>query len=126
MVLVCSLTDPLILRWCVNRSISIDLAQAHISLGLIVVLKGETTLPWWAYIIALLLGAVIGEPLAGYGSDLLVSWRTKRAGGERLPEYRLPLAYPGFVLAFVGLISRCYDLRIMYIGELMFSSCEIG
>ncbi|GJE91208.1 oligopeptide transporter [Phanerochaete sordida] len=27
--------------------------------GLIVVLKGETTLPWWSYIIALLLGSVI-------------------------------------------------------------------
>ena len=27
--------------------------------GLIVVFKGETTLPWWAYIIALLLGGFI-------------------------------------------------------------------
>ena len=27
--------------------------------GLVVVLKGETTLPWWSYIIGLLLGAFI-------------------------------------------------------------------
>ena len=29
------------------------------SVGLIVVLKGETTLPWWAYIVALLLGGAL-------------------------------------------------------------------
>ena len=28
-------------------------------LGLIVIFKGETTLPWWAYIIALLLGGFV-------------------------------------------------------------------
>ena len=56
--------------------------------------------------IALLIGAIIGEPLAGYGSDLLVAWRTRRADGERKPEYRLPLAYPGFVLAIVGLLGK--------------------
>lgn len=28
-------------------------------LGLIVVLKGETTLPWWGFIVALVLGAVV-------------------------------------------------------------------
>ena len=28
-------------------------------LGLVVVIKGETTLPWWAFIIALILGAIV-------------------------------------------------------------------
>ncbi|THH29771.1 hypothetical protein EUX98_g4423 [Antrodiella citrinella] len=54
--------------------------------------------------IALTVGAVIGELLAGRGSDMLVNWRTKRAGGKRLPEYRLLLAYPGFIFSFIGLI----------------------
>lgn len=56
--------------------------------------------------IALLIGAVLGEQLAGLGSDLLVNWRTELAGGLRVPEYRLPLAYPGFVLSIVGIISK--------------------
>ncbi|KAJ7754339.1 MFS general substrate transporter [Mycena maculata] len=54
--------------------------------------------------VALLIGGVLGEQLAGYGSDRLVSWRTKRAGGERVPEFRLALAPPGFLLAIIGLI----------------------
>ncbi|PSR71886.1 hypothetical protein PHLCEN_2v12230 [Hermanssonia centrifuga] len=54
--------------------------------------------------ISLIIGAVLGEQLAGLGSDLLANTRTKRAGGIRLPEYRLPLVYPGFVLAIIGVI----------------------
>ena len=38
------------LRWSV---------RVYVRLGLIVVLKGETTLPWWSYIIALILGAFV-------------------------------------------------------------------
>ena len=38
------------LRWTV---------RVYVRLGLIVVLKGETTLPWWSYIIALILGAFV-------------------------------------------------------------------
>lgn len=44
-------------------------------------------------------GAVLGELVAGKGSDLYVAWRTKRANGERQPEMRLPFALPGFILA---------------------------
>ncbi|KAJ7439457.1 MFS multidrug transporter [Mycena latifolia] len=54
--------------------------------------------------IALLIGGVLGEQLAGYGSDRLVNWRTKRAGGRRIPEFRLALAPPRFLLAIIGLI----------------------
>lgn len=61
--------------------------------------------PFSLQFIALLIGALIGEPLAGYGGDKLVEWRTKRAGGERIPEYRLPLAYLGFLLSVVGMIG---------------------
>ncbi|KAJ7661697.1 major facilitator superfamily domain-containing protein [Mycena rosella] len=54
--------------------------------------------------ISLLVGAVLGEQIAGYGSDVLVNWRTKRAGGRRVPEFRLILATPGFLLAIIGVI----------------------
>jgi len=37
------------------------------SSGLIVTIKGQTTLPWWSYIIALILGAFI---TVGYQIDL--------------------------------------------------------
>ncbi|KAL4245865.1 hypothetical protein ABKN59_008794 [Abortiporus biennis] len=66
---------------------------------------------------ALLIGAVLGEQLAGYGSDLLVNIRTRKAGGERLPEYRLPFAYPGFILAIVGLIVWGVQLQNAVPGE---------
>ena len=56
--------------------------------------------------IALFIGAVLGEQLAGLGSDMLVNYRTKRAGGVRRPDYRLPLAYPGVVLCMVGMIGE--------------------
>ncbi|KAI5476700.1 hypothetical protein MNV49_007358 [Pseudohyphozyma bogoriensis] len=54
--------------------------------------------------IAPLLGGVLGEPIAGWGSDKFVLWRTRQANGEREPEMRLPFALPGSTLAAVGLI----------------------
>jgi hypothetical protein len=66
--------------------------------------------------ISLVVGAVLGEQLAGWGSDRLVLWRARRAaaargaGGAadveaaREPEMRLAASYPGFVLATVGLV----------------------
>lgn len=56
--------------------------------------------------ISLLIGGVLGEQIAGYGSDVLVNWRTKRAGGRRIPEFRLALATPGFLLSIVGVIGQ--------------------
>jgi hypothetical protein len=55
--------------------------------------------------IAPLIGAILGELFAGIGSDYLVNWRTKRTG-VRVPEYRLSLVYPGFLLSIVGLIGE--------------------
>ncbi|KAF8208584.1 MFS multidrug transporter [Mycena galopus ATCC 62051] len=55
--------------------------------------------------ISLLIGGVLGEQLAGYGSDLISNWRTKRAGGRRVPEFRLTLAFPGFLIAIVGVVG---------------------
>ncbi|KAJ7093782.1 MFS general substrate transporter [Mycena epipterygia] len=55
-------------------------------------------------LIAILIGGVLGEQLAGRGSDLLVNWRTKRNGGRRVPEFRLVLATPGFLLCILGLM----------------------
>jgi len=54
--------------------------------------------------IAQLIGALLGELLAGVGSDYFVNWRTRRTG-ERVPEYRLAMVYPGgFLLSIVGLV----------------------
>lgn len=39
--------------------------------------------------VAYTLGALLGEPIAGWGSDKLVAWRTRRANGNREPEFRL-------------------------------------
>lgn len=36
------------------------------TLGLIVVFKGQTTLPWWSYIVALILGAFITVQILKY------------------------------------------------------------
>ncbi|GAA5821619.1 hypothetical protein JCM3770_005701 [Rhodotorula araucariae] len=49
-------------------------------------------------------GAVLGEIVAGKGSDMWMVWRTKRAGGNREPEMRLPFGLPGFILALVGIL----------------------
>ncbi|GJN90621.1 hypothetical protein Rhopal_003633-T1 [Rhodotorula paludigena] len=49
-------------------------------------------------------GAVLGEIVAGRGSDLWMAWRTKRANGNREPEMRLPFGLPGFILALVGIL----------------------
>jgi uncharacterized membrane protein YdcZ (DUF606 family) len=41
-------------------SICIFTDRIHgLALGLIVVFKGQTTLPWWSYIVALILGAFV-------------------------------------------------------------------
>jgi len=55
--------------------------------------------------IAYLLGALLGEPIAGYGSDKFMQWRTKRANGNREPEFRLPVALPGFFLILIGIVE---------------------
>ncbi|GAA5857965.1 hypothetical protein JCM1840_000986 [Sporobolomyces johnsonii] len=49
-------------------------------------------------------GAALGELIAGRGSDMFIAWRTRRAGGNREPEMRLPLALPGYLLCAVGII----------------------
>ncbi|KAJ7118802.1 MFS multidrug transporter [Mycena epipterygia] len=67
--------------------------------------------------IALLIGGVLGEQVAGYGSDVLVNWRTKRAGGRRVPEFRLALATPGFLLSIVGVIVWGVQLQNGTVGK---------
>ncbi|GJJ11749.1 hypothetical protein Clacol_005987 [Clathrus columnatus] len=44
-------------------------------------------------IIAQFIGAILGETLAGRGSDAFMNWRTRKTG-NRVPEYRLFLVYP--------------------------------
>lgn len=55
-------------------------------------------------VIAQLVGAIIGEILVGRGSDVFMNWRAKKTG-NRVPEHRLLLIYPGFVCSVVGLIG---------------------
>mgnify|MGYP001604740030 CR=1 FL=1 len=59
--------------------------------------------------IAALIGSILGEPIAGYGSDKYIAWRTKQAKGQREPEMRLPVALPGFVLSVSGICRRLRD-----------------
>ncbi|BGP17282.1 hypothetical protein JCM10213_008164 [Rhodosporidiobolus nylandii] len=54
--------------------------------------------------IGAIVGAVVGEIIAGRGSDLWMLYRTQKANGDRQPEYRLPFALPGFVLGFIGIL----------------------
>ena len=42
----------------------IYLTRIPFYVGLIVVLKGQTMLPWWSYIIALILGSLIAVGLS--------------------------------------------------------------
>ena len=56
MVLVRGPPCACVLRWyAILRLVSLEFLLNDVT-GLIVVLKGETTLPWYAYIVALLLG----------------------------------------------------------------------
>jgi hypothetical protein len=57
--------------------------------------------------LGMIIGSVIGEQLAGRGSDFWMSWKAKKMGGgdKRPPaEWRLWLSYGGFLLAMVGLL----------------------
>ncbi|GAA5962910.1 hypothetical protein JCM3765_005916 [Sporobolomyces pararoseus] len=54
--------------------------------------------------IAACIGAIIGELFAGRGSDLWMQYRTRKAGGNREAEMRLPFAFPGYLLSGVGII----------------------
>lgn len=49
--------------------------------------------------IAACIGAILGELVAGRGSDLFMQYRTKRARGNREAEMRLPFAFPGYLLS---------------------------
>lgn len=40
-----------------------------------------------------------------------MQWRTKRANGNREPEFRLPVALPGFFLILAGMIEFFVQLN---------------
>ncbi|GAA5942158.1 uncharacterized protein JCM15063_002022 [Sporobolomyces koalae] len=54
--------------------------------------------------IAACIGAILGEIIAGKGSDWFMQYRTRRAHGNRVAEFRLPFALPGYLLAGIGII----------------------
>jgi hypothetical protein len=51
-----------------------------------------------------IVGAIISEQIGGRGSDWLINYRTRRAGGRREPEMRLAASYPGFLIGAIGVI----------------------
>ncbi|GAA5967638.1 hypothetical protein JCM8115_007012 [Rhodotorula mucilaginosa] len=63
------------------------------------------------------IGAILGEIVAGTGSDLWMLWRTKRANGNREPEFRLPFAIPGVLVAAVGIIIFGVQLQNTQAGH---------
>ncbi|KAF2770298.1 MFS general substrate transporter [Teratosphaeria nubilosa] len=56
--------------------------------------------------LGMIIGSLIGEQLAGRGSDSWMHWKAKRMPGDQRPspEWRLWLSYSGFLLSMVGLI----------------------
>jgi hypothetical protein len=52
--------------------------------------------------VALLVGTILGEPMAGPFSDWIVRYQAKRHGGIRHPEQRLQAIWLGAVLIPVG------------------------
>ncbi|KAL8283127.1 hypothetical protein RQP46_005905 [Phenoliferia psychrophenolica] len=61
--------------------------------------------------VAGLIGSALGEPLAGFGGDKLMIWRTRRANGQREPEMRLPISFIGFLLTMVGIVIFGIELE---------------
>lgn len=57
-----------------------------------------------------IIGSVLGEQIAGRGSDWWMNWKTKQmnggASGDKRPEpeFRLWLSYGGYLLSMVGLL----------------------
>lgn len=59
-----------------------------------------------------IIGNVIGEQIAGRGSDWWMAWKAKKMGEQRRPqpEFRLWLSYFGYTLTMVGLLV--FGIRI--------------
>ncbi|KAF9066697.1 MFS multidrug transporter [Rhodocollybia butyracea] len=53
---------------------------------------------------ATLIGLLLGEPIAGFGSDRWMQYRVRKANGQREAEWRLPFSIPGFLIAIIGLM----------------------
>ncbi|KAJ6466366.1 MFS multidrug transporter [Mycena sanguinolenta] len=66
--------------------------------------------------IPLIIGSVLGEQLAGYGSDVIANWRTRRVG-RRVPEFRLALAIPGFAISIIGVVVWGIQLQNAKVGK---------
>ncbi|GAA6040073.1 hypothetical protein JCM8097_004768 [Rhodosporidiobolus ruineniae] len=64
-----------------------------------------------------IIGACLGEIIAGRVSDLYMMWRTRKAGGERDSVWRLPFALPGYLLGAVGVIIFGVQLQNMQEGH---------
>ena len=63
--------------------------------------------------LAPLIGGILGQLFAGVGSDIFVNWMTTRRK-IRVPEYRLMLVYPGFILAIAGLLGENWSPSTYY------------
>jgi len=55
--------------------------------------------------LGMIIGSIIGEQLAGYGSD---AWmRYGRKSGKTDPEFRIWLSYIGFITSIIGIVVFC-------------------
>lgn len=62
--------------------------------------------------LGMIIGSVIGEQLGGGGSDWWMKRKASKLGRSRSasPEWRIWVAYPGFVTVIVGLIVFCLQV----------------
>lgn len=63
------------------------------------------------------ISTVLGELAGGWVSDAFVRQRAKRLGHRPVPEYRLWVSYPGFVIAIVGIIVFGVQLQNAQQGQ---------
>ncbi|KAF5001491.1 hypothetical protein FDECE_10929 [Fusarium decemcellulare] len=67
--------------------------------------------------IACVLGELAGSQLAGPSMDWLFRRMQRRAGGQHLPEHRIPLVFPGAFLACLGFIiyGWCAQFKVHWV-----------
>ena len=61
--------------------------------------------------LGVIIGSILGEQIGGFLSDKWMTRRKTKTGMTTQPEYRLWLAYPGYLLTICGLIVFLVQLQ---------------
>ena len=115
----------------VNHLNSVMSVFLRFFLGLIVVLKGQTTLPWWSYIVALIMGAFITVShnknnknnlltLMQYlqpFSTVLVARLGSGVGTIQLMKMIAGVINPGRPVANLYVSRTCHLMKILFLPE---------